>query len=468
MSFHSPLFLFLFLPVFALVYAASRPGWRNAVLLAASLFFYSWGEPVFVWVVLVSSWLDFLVGKKVLSSTDSKIRRRWVALAVVLNAGLLVYFKYTGFLAQSFGSLLDCFGVPFSPALQVALPIGISFIVFEKITYVVDIHRGKGCPAASFHEYLLYVLFFPKLMAGPIIKYHDIAGQLCRRQVGWEDLREGTRRIAAGFAKKALLADTLGVFADQVFAEGGGRLDAVSAWVGVLSFALQIYFDFSGYSDMAIGLARCFGFRLLENFNQPYLARSFTDFWRRWHISLSSWIREYLYIPLGGNRGTVARTHLNLWICFLLSGLWHGASWMFVIWGVYHGTMLVLERTRWGQILGGLPAGLNRLVTFVLLVVGWIPFRSGSLEQTCNLVSSLFSCARVTRLEVTGETIAFLGLGLVVCFWGTIPGTHRIARLWSGFRWQAETTVACSILLFWGAAAKTASSAAQTFIYFRF
>ncbi len=468
MLFSSPLFLFLFLPVFAFVYAATPRRLSNFALLAASAFFYAWGEPAFLLVVILSSVLDYFVGFKLVETEVAARRKLWVALAVAANLGLLLYFKYANFFIENVNSLFTVLGLRPFAWLSIALPIGVSFIVFEKITYVVDLYRGKGTPASSFGRYLLYVLFFPKLMAGPIIKYHDIAAQFQSRSANWEDLRIGILRFVLGLAKKTLLADTCGHFADKAFAVPHGQLDAVTAWVGILCFSVKIYFDFAGYSDMAIGLARCLGFRLLENFNHPYTAQSFTDFWRRWHISLSSWIREYLYIPLGGSRGSASRTYFNLWFCFLISGIWHGASWMFVLWGAYHGIMLVVERLGWAEVQQRSPVWLNRSLTFLLVVLGWIPFRAESPAQVWDYFGALFRINADSALPISGEIWAFLAVGLLLCFWPAFGWLQRWRASWTEFRWCHETGLATALLLFWVAAARMASSSHQAFIYFRF
>ena len=369
MLFSSPLFLFLFAPLVFGAYFICPRRFRNAVLLAASLFFYAWGEPTFVAVVIASAAADYLLGRGIDKAVRNNAawRAKWfVALAVLLNAAFLLYFKYFNFGAATLNTILTVAHLaPLRQIAQIALPIGISFIVFEKITYVVDIYKQTGRPASSFFSYLLYVFFFPKLLAGPIIKYHEIAEQMETRQTRTEDIGAGCARFIIGLGKKVLLADTVGAAADAIFRMPAGHIGAANAWLGLLCFTLQIFFDFSGYSDMAIGMARILGFRLRENFNSPYTARSFTDFWRRWHISLSTWIREYLYIPLGGSRVSPPRTYFNLWFCFFLSGLWHGARLNFVLWGMYHGVFLALDKLFWLRFEKKLPAWLTVPLTFL-------------------------------------------------------------------------------------------------------
>ena len=388
MLFSTPFFLFVFLPVFFAIYwfvPARRP-----LLLAGSVIFYGWSEPVFLLVVFASTVLDWVLGRFIVQLPPGRgWRKGLVACGVVSNLGLLVYAKYTAFGISNLNVLLAHTSFHPLPVPAIALPLGVSFIVFEKITYVVDLYRGVAQPAASLLDYCNYVLLFPKLLAGPIVKYHDIATQLARPSHRYEDVRDGLVRFIHGLTKKVLIADTLSPVTDQVFLLPGSSLDTGTAWLGLVSFTLQIYFDFSGYSDMAIGLARILGFRLLENFNHPYLATSFTDFWRRWHISLSTWIKEYLYIPLGGNRVSTARSYANLCICFLLSGLWHGASWNFVLWGCAHGVVLVADRAFWLRWQKALPHGVNLALTLLLITLTWVFFRCPTLPETLNFFHAL-------------------------------------------------------------------------------
>ena len=388
MLFSTPFFLFVFLPIFFGCYWAlpSRRSW----LLIGSAIFYGWSEPLFLLVVLASAAFDWMLGRAIWALPPrNPWRKRSVACGVVSNLGLLMYFKYTAFAVSNLNAVLAvCSSMQFKvPAI--VLPLGVSFIVFEKITYLVDLYRGVAAPARSLLDYSNYVLLFPKLLAGPIVKYHDIATQLGQPSHGYGDVRDGLMRFIHGLAKKVIIADTLAPVADQIFALPANVLDAGSAWLGLVSFALQIYFDFSGYSDMAIGLGRMLGFRLLENFNDPYLATSFTDFWRRWHISLSTWIKEYLYIPLGGNRVSTWRSYANLCLCFLLSGLWHGASWNFVLWGTVHGLGLVADRAFWLRWQKNFPVGVNRALTLLLITLTWVFFRCPTFTVAVHFFHAL-------------------------------------------------------------------------------
>jgi alginate O-acetyltransferase complex protein AlgI len=381
--FSSILFLFFFLPIVLAIYFVVPVRLRNPVLLAASLLFYVWGEPVYAGVMLFSILVNYGFGLGV------KARPRLILFAaVIVNIGLLGFFKYANFLVDNFNTLLEASPIVF-PAI--ALPVGISFFTFHALSYVIDIHRGKSPPQKNLFDLALYIVLFPQLIAGPIVRYHAIADQLRQRTVTAEGFAEGIHRFVIGLAKKVLIANTVAQAADQIFALDTAQIGSGVAWLGIVCYTLQIYFDFSGYSDMAIGLALMFGFRFPENFNYPYAARSVQDFWRRWHITLSTWFRDYVYIPLGGNRKGVARIYLNLYIVFFLTGLWHGASWNFVVWGLLHGTLMVVERLGFDRVLAWLWLPLQHAYTLLVVMIAWVFFRAETLPQAVSYLGRMFS-----------------------------------------------------------------------------
>ena len=465
MLFSTPFFLFVFLPLFFALYRLLPM--RRAILLLGSLVFYAWAEPIFIWIVFFSAFLDYQLGRQICRPTaPDRQRRLAVAAGVLNNLGLLAVVKYGAFFCENANAMLSALGVPHLPVPNFLLPLGISFIVFEKITYVVDLLRGLVKPAASFFDYLNYVFLFPKLLAGPIVKYHDIAAQLTRPSHRYEDLRDGSIRFAQGLAKKVLLADPLALFADPVFALPVTSLDSTTAWLGLIAFTLQIYFDFSGYSDMAIGMARVLGFRLRENFNHPYLASSFSDFWRRWHISLSSWIKEYLYIPLGGNRVSTARGYVNLCICFLLSGLWHGASWNFVIWGCSHGLVLVADRAFWLEWQKRLPHSVNVAITFLLVMMTWVFFRCDTFGHALGFFRALGGQKALNPnfLVPEKDTLAIMLIGVFILL---LPVLRKLLPARSAAPGQTAA-LALSVCLLLCCVARITVGAFHPFLYFRF
>ena len=470
MLFNSPPFLFLFFPCLYFLYRVVPNSCRNGVLLAASLFFYAWAEPIFVFWALGSAFLDWILGEVISRRTEPGIRKTAVMLGVIANVALLAYFKYANFFWANLVEVLKNFGVAPSPLLHVALPIAISFIVFEKITYLVDLYRGDGRRADNLLTYMLYVFYFPKLLAGPIIRYRDIDEQLRQRQVTWIDFRDGIIRFLFGLAKKVLIADHLGHLADQIFRLPAQQLDMSTAWVGVLCFTAQIYFDFCGYSDMAIGLSRTFGFRLKENFRQPYTAVNFTDFWHRWHISLSTWIRNYLYIPLGGNRHSIARTYFNLCLCFFLSGLWHGAAWTFIIWGLYQGTMLIADRLFWKEWQQHLPKIVNVAITFFLVTLSWVIFRATSLDQIGTYFRAMFIPQQVepNLLWVSPDIVFTLAVAYFIIFLPLMPRYESALSWYESLAMRRTCELATAYGLFVFALARIAATSYQAFIYFRF
>ncbi len=465
MLFYEPLFLFLFLPVtFGLCWLTRQLAWiRLPLLLVASLVFYAWGEPGFVPVVIASALLDYSLAKFIARGAG------WaMAVGVVANLAILVVYKYSYFLVANVLSVAAPAEVTYVP--RIALPIGVSFVVFEKITYLVDVARRRSPPASSFAQYLTYVLFFPKLLAGPIIKYYEIEAQFRRHPAPRETMvLDGFRRFMLGVIKKVMLADVLGTAADATFDLPPIGVGFADAWWGVILFTLQIYLDFSAYSDMAIGLASMFGFRLRENFDMPYISCSITEFWRRWHISLSTWIRDYLYIPLGGNRVAPWRVYLNLWLCFLASGLWHGAAWTFLLWGAYNGLFLMLDRLFLLRLLDRMPRVLANAITLVIIMVGWVVFRAGSMAQLrAFLVAMMHPALRGGTVGWNPDTVVALVAGLAIALGPRLPKISRavagsMATARSRFAWETVT-----LLLFAVSLCKAAADPFKPFLYFRF
>ncbi|WP_438432610.1 MBOAT family O-acyltransferase [Gorillibacterium sp. sgz500922] len=386
MVFSSLVFLFLFLPAVLLLYYAAPQRIRNLVLFVVSLIFYAWGEPVYIAIMLLSTVTDFSFGLLLDNSKRTARQRKGiVALSIVVNLGLLGFFKYADFLIGNLNSLL---GTSW-PLTELPLPIGISFYTFQSMSYIIDVYRGEAKAQRNWIDFGAFVSLFPQLVAGPIVTYNTVAGQMKSRRETASDFAEGVRRFIIGLAKKVLLANTIGLVWNSILATPADSLPAATAWLGLVAFAFQIYFDFSGYSDMAIGLGLMFGFRFRENFNKPYAATSITDFWRRWHISLSSWFRDYVYIPLGGNRRGLPRQLLNLLVVWLLTGLWHGASWNFVLWGLYFGLILMFEKTGGLKLLAKLPPILQHAYAILLILIGWVFFAFPDFSDMWGYIQAL-------------------------------------------------------------------------------
>jgi len=414
MLFSSPVFLFLFMPLLLLGYWSAPRPLRNAVLLLASIVFYVWGERFFFVVMLASIAANWLLGLALDALSAPSQRKAVVAGAVVLNIGLLAVFKYSEFLIGNLNALLDLLGVAPVGVVSPHLPLGISFFTFHALSYVIDVYRGAARAQRRPVDFALYIAFFPQLIAGPIIRYHDIYRQLDRRTVTLTLAASGVERFLAGFGKKMLLANPLGEVADKIFASPAADLSPGAAWLGVICYTLQIYLDFSAYSDMAIGLARIFGFTFLENFNYPYLSQSVQEFWRRWHISLSNWMRDYLYIPLGGNRVPNWRIYLNLVTVFLLCGLWHGANWTFVVWGMIHGCFLILERIGLADLLARSPRLVRHLYTLAVVMLAWVFFRAADVSQALLYLRAMVGLGGAPSLAFLQDVDARLILCLVL------------------------------------------------------
>lgn len=482
MVFSSPLFLFLFLPI-ALI-GLLIPGTRakNSWLLLLSVIFYAWGEVVFVFLMLGLAAMNYLLGLWVDRSESPPRRRAAVTAAVIANIGVLVFFKYSSFALANFNNVLAWAGqspLTFEP---LRLPIGISFLTFHALSYVLDIYRRKTPAARNPADTALYIFFFPQLIAGPILRWSAISPQLLARTTSSADFAEGVRRFVGGLAKKVLIANTAALPADQIFALPADQLSTSAAWLGLVCYTIQIYFDFSGYSDMAVGLGRMFGFTFMENFNFPYVARSMTDFWRRWHISLSSWFRDYLYIPLGGNRHGTARTYANLMTVFFLCGLWHGASWTFVAWGIYHGVFLIFERGPTGRLIEAAPRMIQHVYTIAAFTAGWLLFRAESFAQVGVFSSRMFGLesanfAQPWQTFVTRDVLWALAAGVIFSMpimpqW-RVHAANRLAK-WSasGRTGLIVTSHTLEIVLIAGlfflVSAWLAAGTYNPFIYFRF
>ena len=469
MVFSSAVFLFIFLPV---VFVLSRvlPGIRakNILLLIASLLFYAFGEPMYILLMLASILVNFTAGR-LLPLCGKGLDKLVLALAVVLNLGMLSLFKYTDFFLTTVNQVFSLE----IPLTGIALPVGISFFTFQGLSYVIDVYRDREMCAKSIVKLALYISLFPQLIAGPIVIYHDVANQIDHRETTPELTADGIRRFVLGLGKKLLLANTAGRMADLVFTATAQQLDIRVAWLGALCYCLQIYFDFSGYSDMAIGLGRMFGFQFLENFNYPYVSSSIKEFWRRWHISLSSWFRDYLYIPLGGNRKGKLRTEVNKGIVFFCTGLWHGASWNFVLWGLWHGVFIILE-----DLLpkgGKVRRAIGHVTTPLIVLLGFVLFRADTLGDAGRIFSQMF-----TGVDFTLQSDALLRtllspLNILTVVLGTafsLPLLPKMKAYAQGEGKAAAALRAGSYLacggLFLLCVMNLAGSAFNPFIYFRF
>jgi alginate O-acetyltransferase complex protein AlgI len=465
MVFSTPIFLCLFLPLFAVAYTLLPR--KNLILVVASLFFYAWGEPLFVLLMVAVAWVNYLFGRLV--DWHSPYRSRYLALAVSINLGVLLVFKYLGFIVENLNYVINGFGLPSWPVPNLPLPLGISFFIFQAITYVVDVYRRHSPPARGFSDVLLYISLFPQLVAGPIVRYKEIAERIRSRHSDWQRVLSGAELFVIGLAKKVIIADSLSVPVDHIFTMPSAELGFGLAWFGAIGFALQIFFDFSGYSDMAIGIGRTLGFDFPDNFNQPYRSRSIQEFWRRWHMTLSRWFRDYVYIPLGGNRLGVARTYLNLLVVFMLTGLWHGASWNFLVWGLIHGMFLIFERIGLGKWLKSAWTPLAHFYTIGLVLVGWVFFRAENIPSAVAFLKVMIGFTQTPASAFLGDlanpyVLFVLLLGAVVAM---LPeqirqtGTVTPLRL-PMLRYSA---LALSILF---SLALIMSYSHKAFIYFRF
>jgi alginate O-acetyltransferase complex protein AlgI len=458
------------LPLFLLAYHLVPNKQKNGFILVFSIFFYSWGGPKFIFAILATTFIDFFLVNAMYNAKTKSSKRQFLILSLCLNLGLLFYFKYCNFFVENFNALLGL-DIHFA---KVILPIGISFYTFESLTYVVDVYRGVHKPLKSFWQYQTYILLFPKLIAGPIVRYHDIADQITNREKNYtpEAKLSGFLIFCLGLAKKVILANTLGMQADAVFKLPIDQLDTAAAWVGALAYTFQIYFDFSGYSDMAIGLCKIMGFRIPENFNNPYISASITEFWRRWHMTLGTWMKNYLYIPLGGNKNGQTKLYRNLFIVFLLSGLWHGASWNFVLWGAYHGFFLVLERLFLENVFQKLGKFISIPITFVIVVTGWVLFRNEDLHYAFSVIKQMYSFNFFDgKFAMNNDFITMAIIALLISWFAITEKTYAIQQKIYGEKFSANgkwMVVLSCVVLFYVSLSFVSALNFNPFIYFRF
>ncbi len=475
MVFSSVIFLVYFLPIFLVVYFLSPQKFKNLVLLVSSILFYSWGAPKFIFVILGTTTLDFYLVKLLHNSTEERKRKLFLILSLCLNLGLLFYFKYCNFFIDNLNTVLHAFGVNEIIWIKIILPIGISFYTFESLTYVVDVYRRVHKPLDNFLQYQMYIIMFPKLIAGPIIRYHEIHDQIPDRSINdtVDNKLTGFYRFCIGLAKKVLIANTMAFKADEIFNMTPTELSSSLAWIGMLAYTFQIYFDFSGYSDMAIGLGKMLGFKFPENFDNPYTSKSITEFWRRWHMTLGSWMKNYLYIPLGGNKvNSNARLYTNLCIVFLISGFWHGAAWTFIFWGAYHGVWLVLERVFLLKVYDKIGKLLSTIICFLLVAIGWVFFRAEHISDAFEFVSKLFSFNfSIPAHFITNEFIFYFILAVLFSFFTSFSLGNKIQqKVYFSYHGLMGNLLFASIacILFTLSLASITSSDFNPFIYFRF
>lgn len=468
MLFSSIVFLFTFLPAVVILYYLLPVRFRNVILLLASLVFYAWGEPVYLFLMLLSILFNYFSGLDIARNLqDKRAAKRSLVFNLIINLAVLGFFKYEGFVLDTLNGILpvhiSCHALP--------LPIGISFYTFQILSYIIDVYRGNVKVQTNLPNFALYVTMFPQLIAGPIVQYADVDEQLASREVSRTKFGEGSMYFIRGLAKKVLLANTSGMIFTEVSGLAKGNIAVMTAWLGAFAYMFQIYFDFSGYSDMAIGLGKMFGFEFNMNFNYPYVSKSITEFWRRWHISLSSWFRDYVYIPLGGNRVSKIKHIRNLLIVWFLTGLWHGAAWNFVAWGLYYGVILIIEKYLLSPVLDRLPDVVRHIYSIVLVVIGWVLFFSSSFGQAADYIRVMFGAGahgfadRESMYLLTSNLILWL-----ILIFGSTPLVHfRYEHMLRTKKWN--TTIINSVVyvaLFIVCIAYLVTETYNPFLYFRF
>lgn len=465
MVFSSIPFLYFFLPIVIILYFAVPKKFRNLILFLCSLMFYAWGEPIYVTIMLFSTVLDYTNGR-LLERFEGcgKKRRAILIFDIIANLGILMFFKYSDFFISNINSLTGSqIGL-----LGLALPIGVSFYTFQTMSYTIDVYRHDAPAQKNIISFGAYVTLFPQLIAGPIVRYNTIAGQLNNRRESFSMFYDGVVRFCVGLAKKVLLANNIGMLWDTISATPAAQISVVSSWIGIIAFALQIYFDFSGYSDMAIGLGKMFGFTFEENFNYPYTSKSITEFWRRWHISLGTWFREYVYIPLGGSRKGRAQTYINIFVVWFLTGFWHGASWNFAVWGLYFAIILIIEKTFLLKLLAKLPKFVSHIYATILILFGWVIFAFDSLKNGVEYFKTMLGIGASGIIDsVAIYNISSYGLVLIIAIVASMPLCKKI---FDKFTWSKKEIVigVLSLISLLLCTIYLVNSAYNPFLYFRF
>lgn len=468
MVFSSLFFVFVFLPLILTLYYSTGNGLRNIVLLTGSLFFYAWGEPVYVFLICGSVMINYCIGMLLGRDDNSRAKRKtFLILSLVFNLGCLAYFKYFGLFIDTI-ALLGNWNLNIGTPM---LPIGISFYTFQTLSYVIDLYRGKVKPQKKLISFALYITMFPQLVAGPIVNYGDIELQLVDRSISFNKFCSGLGRSLCGLGKKVLLANNIGLLWTEVKAMPATETSVLMAWIGIIAFTLQIYFDFSGYSDMAIGLGKIFGFSFKENFSYPYISRSISEFWRRWHISLGSWFKEYVYIPLGGNRVSSWKQIRNLLIVWFLTGLWHGASWNFVLWGLYFGIIILVEKMFLKKIISGWPKVLRRIYLLFFVIIGWVFFEFTTLPDIFSFLQTMFGAGGNGFIDQQAIVkLKAYGLLYIICIIAASPWPRELALSFKRTHFNIYSLAAnfyyCILIFF--STAYMVGSTYNPFIYFRF
>lgn len=467
MVFSSLAFIFVFLPILLLVYCISPYKYKNIILLTFSIIFYTLGEPRYILLIIISMIINYILSILIYNNKENKDKKNLLLFTtILLNISVMIFFKYYSF-------IIDNVNIIFNSNLKVIeipLPLGISFYTFQLISYIVDVYKGKLIPQKNLVKFSLYLLMFPQLVAGPIVKYSDIEKQIDYRKINIMKFGQGVERFIIGLAKKVIIANNLGLIWNEIKLVNIESLSLFSAWIGIISFTLQIYFDFSGYSDMAIGLGKMFGFDFLENFNYPYISKSITEFWRRWHISLGSWFKEYLYIPLGGNKRGKLIQFRNIIIVWLTTGLWHGASWNFIIWGLYFGFILYFEKIFLKKILGKLPKVICNLYTMIIVIIGWVFFDSNNLSSAVDYIKVMFGFGNV-NYDNLGKYLFSTNVLLILI--SIIISTNILKKLIEQIKKNYKVndlilTVSIKTMIFIISITYLVSETYNPFLYFRF